>query len=95
MIDTKFVGVFSLLLTPFNEDETIDWNAYRKYVEWHLSMDPQGLFAVCGTSEMKWLTLEERLKLAKIAVEISNGKPVVATANVEKKLEDQKKNCSK
>lgn len=79
----KFEGVFSLLLTPFLQDGQIDWNLYEQYVEWQLSKKPQGLFAVCGSSEMKWLTLDERLELARRAVKIAGDVPVVATANMQ------------
>lgn len=79
----KFEGVFSLLLTPFHEDGSIDWEAYERYVEWQLSFRPQGLFAVCGSSEMKWLTLTERLELMRRAVKLAGNPPVVATGNLE------------
>ncbi|MCR8632144.1 dihydrodipicolinate synthase family protein [Paenibacillus radicis (ex Xue et al. 2023)] len=77
-----FSGVYSLLLTPFLQDGSIDWNCYDKYVDWQLSMQPNGLFAVCGSSEMGMLTLDERLSLAEIAVKRAGKMPVVATANV-------------
>lgn len=51
----RFEGVFSLLLTPFGEDGRIDWLVYDRYVDWQLAQSPNGLFAVCGSSEMKWL----------------------------------------
>jgi len=76
-----FRGVYSLLLTPFRDSGAIDWNAYERYVEWQCASSPQGLFAVCGSSEMKWLTLEERLALARSAVTLAGPLPVVATAN--------------
>ena len=50
---------------------------------WQLSHRPHGLFAVCGSSEMHWLELEERLALAKRAVQRAGDVPVVATANLE------------
>jgi 4-hydroxy-tetrahydrodipicolinate synthase len=78
----RFEGVFSLLLTPFHTDGAIDWGAYEHYVDWQLSHSPQGLFAVCGSSEMKWLTLEERVALARQAVVRAQDTPVVATANL-------------
>lgn len=83
MRSNRFSGVFSLLLTPFESDGTIDWNAYERYVEWQLAWKPDGLFAVCGTSEMKWLTTAERLDLARRAVALAGGTPVVATANLD------------
>lgn len=76
-------GVYSLLLTPFNSDRSVDYEAYEKYVEWQSRQGAQHLFAVCGSSEMKELLLPERIKLAKLAVERSNGVPVMATANLE------------
>lgn len=81
-----FEGVLSLLLTPFKEDGAVDWNAYETYVDWQLQWDPTGFFAVCGSSEMKWLSLDERLELARKAVHGAAGKPVVATANLEPDL---------
>jgi len=79
----KFEGVFALLLTPFHKDGSIDWPAYERYVEWQLSFEPQGLFAVCGSSEMKWLSQTERLELMKRTVKLAGNTPVVATGNLE------------
>ncbi len=59
-----FRGVFSLLLTPFLPDKTIDWTSYDRHVSWQIEQGPAGLFAVCGSSEMKWLDAEERLHRA-------------------------------
>lgn len=77
-------GVFALLLTPFLEDGAIDWDVYDRYVDWQLGQQSAGLFAVCGSSEMGLLTLEERLKLAERAVQRAQAShtPVIATANV-------------
>ena len=75
-------GVISLLLTPFHPDGSIDWVTYDAYVDWQLAQRPAGLFAVCGSSEMKWLTLEERLELARRAVDRAGAVPVFATANL-------------
>ena len=61
-------GVYSLLLTPFHQDRTIDYTVYEQYVEWQARQGVQHLFACCGSSEMKELTLAERLKLATLAV---------------------------
>lgn len=81
-------GVVSLMLTPFKADGEIDWKAYDAYVEWQLSAQPDGLFSVCGSSEMKWLTREERLMLARQTVNRAEGTPVLATANLENHLSD-------
>ena len=85
----EFAGVYTLLLTPFNEDKTIDYRAYEEYVSWQAAFKPQHLFAVCGSSEMTALTREERIRCAGLAVKNSNGVPVYATGNLEAKHEDE------
>ena len=30
----SYRGVYSLLLTPFKEDKSIDYDVYAQYVEW-------------------------------------------------------------
>ncbi len=85
----EFAGVYSLVLTPFKEDLSIDYKAYEEYVAWQASFAPQHLFAVCGSSEMTLLTQEERLKCASLAVKNSGGVPVFATANLADNPEDE------
>ncbi len=79
----NFSGVYSLLLTPFNEDRSIDYKAFEAYTEWQASLGAQHLFPVCGSSEMMELHFDERLKLASLAAKHANGTPVFATANLE------------
>ncbi len=76
-------GIYSLMLTPFNEDRSIDYATYEEYTEWQVSQGVAHLFAVCGSSEMKDLTLEERLKLAELTVKHKGETTVVASANIE------------
>lgn len=85
----EFAGVYSLLLTPFNDDLSIDYRAYEEYVGWQAAFKPQHLFAVCGSSEMANLTREERIKCASLAVKNSGGVPVFATANLESRHSDE------
>ena len=81
-------GIYSLMLTPFFEDRSIDYNTYEEYAEWQVSQGVDHLFAVCGSSEMTQLTLEERLKLAELTVKHKGNTTVVATANLEKTKEE-------
>lgn len=85
----EFAGVYSLLLTPFNEDRSIDFKTYEQYVEWQAAFKPQHLFPVCGSSEMRELKLDERLAIAGTTVKHSCGVPVFATANLEPSWEAQ------
>ena len=80
-------GIYSLMLTPYFEDRTIDYATYEKYTEWQVSQGVDHLFAVCGSSEMTKLTLEERLKLATLSAKHKGNTTIVATANIEDTLE--------
>lgn len=71
------------MLTPYFEDKTIDYKTYEEYTHWQVSQGVQHLFAVCGSSEMAQLTLDERLKLARLTVKNKGNTTVVATANME------------
>lgn len=84
-----FGGVYALLLTPYKDDLSIDYDLYAEYVKWQISQGAQHLFSVCGSSEMAVLTLEERIKCASIAVANSDGHKVIATANLEPAWEMQ------
>lgn len=79
----QFNGVWALVLTPFHEDRSIDFTALERYAAWQASHKPQHLFAVCGSSEMTSLTLDERVKIASIVAAQAGDVPVVATANLE------------
>ena len=81
-------GVYSLMLTPFNEDRSIDYDTYEKYADWQVEQGVDHLFAVCGSSEMTLLSLEERLKLATLTVKHKGNTTVVATANIEATKEE-------
>ena len=80
-------GIYSLMLTPYFEDKSIDYNTYEKYADWQVAQGVDHLFAVCGSSEMTQLTLEERLKLATLTAKHKANTTVVATANIEPTLE--------
>ena len=76
-------GIYSLMLTPYKEDLSIDYDTYEEYADWQVSQGVEHLFAVCGSSEMRELSLEERLKLAELTVKHKGDTTVVATANIE------------
>ena len=85
----NYTGIYSLMLTPYFEDKSIDFNTYEAYADWQVSQGVEHLFAVCGSSEMAEMTLEERLKLAELTVKHKGDTTVVATANMEKELDAQ------
>ncbi len=84
-------GIIPVMLTPFNERGEIDWNGYEALIEWYLANGAQALFAVCQSSEMQYLSLEERVALATFTAERVKGRvPVVASGHVSDSLDAQR-----
>lgn len=76
-------GVWPVMLTPFKEDGKIDYVGLEHLVNWYIEQGCDGLFAVCQSSEMYYLTLEERLELARAVVRMTAGRvPVIASGNI-------------
>ena len=83
-------GVWPTMITPFNEDKTIDYNSLEKLIEWYIAGGVAGLFAVCQSSEMFALTLEERVQLAAFVVKHTAGRvPVIASGHISDTLDGQ------
>ena len=70
---TPAYGIVPPLLTPFNQDRSIDWPAYAKLIEWHISKGVSGVFVVCSSSEYWQLTEDEAIQMAKAAVKAADG----------------------
>ncbi|SHM95239.1 dihydrodipicolinate synthase family protein [Roseibium suaedae] len=84
-------GIFPVVITPFHDDNTIDWEGYEALLEWYVAKGASGLFAVCQSSEMQFLSLEERRDLARFTVAKVAGRiPVVASGHVSASEDDQK-----
>ena len=85
--DKKFIPV---MLMPFQEDETIDYQALGDLVEYYLEAGARGLFANCLSSEMFDLSREEMIQSVSFIVEKVNGRvPIVATGTFENTIENQ------
>jgi len=83
-------GVYPTMLTPFNEDLTIDYGGLEKLIEWYIKRGINGLFAVCQSSSMFELSRRERKELCRKTVEITAGRrPVMASGHVSDTIEDQ------
>lgn len=83
-------GVWPVMLTPFTDNNEVDYEALGKLVDWYIENGVAGLFADCQSSEMFYLSLEERIKIAQFVKKQSDGRvPVVASGHISDKLEDQ------
>ncbi|MEF2246034.1 dihydrodipicolinate synthase family protein [Paenibacillus sp. IITD108] len=83
-------GVWPTMITPFTENNEIDYASLGKLIDWYIERGVDGLFAVCQSSEMFKLSLEERVALAAFTVERSAGRvPVIASGHISDAMEDQ------
>ena len=75
--------------TPY-KNNSIDYDASSALVEWYKDNGCHGIFAVCQSSEMFFLTLEEKVKLAETVVKKADGKmSVVASGHTGNSIEEQ------
>ena len=84
-------GVIPVMLTAFDESGAIDWTGQQCLTDWYLRHGCESLFAVCQSSEMLQLGLDERIKLAEFTVDIvDNRVPVLASGHIGKNLDEQR-----
>ena len=91
--------IFPTMITPYNSDGSVDYETAEKYVEWYYKKGCNGVFAICQSSEIFYLSLEERIKLNTVVwnkakeIEKISGKPftIVSSGHVSDSLEDQAK----
>lgn len=83
-------GVYPVMLTPFTEENKVDYDALGKLIDWYIEAGVNGLFAVCQSSEMFFLTLEERVEISKFVVKYTNKRvPVISSGHTSDGLKDQ------
>ena len=83
-------GFIPVMLTPFNNDGSIDYKTLTALTELYLKSGVTGLFANCLSSEMFELSETERIQLTKHVVDVVAGQvPVVATGTFEGSIQQQ------
>ena len=77
-------GVYPVMLTPFTEENRIDEDALGKLTEWYIENGAAGLFAVCQSSEMFFLSLKERMRAARYIKKCAGNRvSVIASGHVQ------------
>jgi 4-hydroxy-tetrahydrodipicolinate synthase len=75
-----FHGSYTALLTPF-KDNKVDFDAYRKLIDFQIDNGTHGLVPVGTTGESPTLSHDEHKKLVEVCIEQSSGRvPVIAGA---------------
>ena len=78
----QFEGIYVPIITPFNEDFSIDWEGFGAVIDWQVENGTHGVIVGGSTGEFFSLTDEERGKQLVFAVERAAGRiPVIAGVN--------------
>ena len=62
-------GAYPTMITPYKKDGSIDFETAKKYVHWYYEKGCAGIFAVCQSSEIAYLTPDERAELNRVVYE--------------------------
>ncbi len=72
-------GSLVAIVTPMHEDGSLDLDAYRRLIDWHVEQGTAAIVAVGTTGESPTVDPEEHGELIRVAVEQARGRvPVVA-----------------
>ena len=69
----NFEGIYTPVITPFNENGTIDWESYGKVIEWQIENGVAGIIVGGSTGEFYALSKEERIQQFEFAADRING----------------------
>ena len=85
--------ILTTMITPYTDDGKVDFDTACRYVDWYYENGIEGIFAVCQSSEIFYLSLEERVELNrrvyKRAKELDANFLVVSSGHVSDTLEAQ------
>jgi 4-hydroxy-tetrahydrodipicolinate synthase len=70
----EFYGCWPTMITPFTDDNKIDFKAVRNLTEWYIAKGCDGIFAVCQSSEMFFLSEQEKIDLALAVKDAAAGR---------------------
>ena len=72
-------GSIVAIVTPMHDDGSIDYDSYRRLIDWHVSQGTAAIVAVGTTGESPTVDVDEHGELIRVAVEQAGGRvPVIA-----------------
>jgi 4-hydroxy-tetrahydrodipicolinate synthase len=77
MENLNLEGMIPAVIVPMRPDYSIDFKAYRKYLEWVLSHAPVGIAVNVDTGEGPYLTPDERSEVIRVTRELARGQSAV------------------
>jgi 4-hydroxy-tetrahydrodipicolinate synthase len=75
------IGSIVALITPMREDGSVDYDALRRLVDWHVAEGTDCVGVVGTTGESPTVSVEEHCEIIRVAVEHAKGRvPIMAGA---------------
>ena len=75
------VGSIVALVTPMQEDGSVDYNGLRRLIDWHVAEGTDCIGVVGTTGESPTVSVEEHCEIIRVAVEHAKGRvPIMAGA---------------
>ena len=77
-------GVYPTMVTPFTDGLQVDCAALPTLLDWYESRGAAGVFAICASSEINFLSFEERLRILRTLMRAKKpGTAILASGHVE------------
>jgi 4-hydroxy-tetrahydrodipicolinate synthase len=77
MGEKRFSGVFTAIITPFNEDESVDYGSLEKLIEFQIASGINGLVPCGSTGESPTLNHKEHMDVIEFVVKKVNHRCLV------------------
>lgn len=83
-------GVWPTMITPYTDSNRPDFRAIAAMCDWYIARGCNGIFAVCQSSEMHYLSEREKEEIGRCVVESCAGRiPVVASGHTSPNMDEQ------
>lgn len=76
---TPIVGSIVALITPMQQDGSVDYDALRRLIDWHIAEGTDCIGVVGTTGESPTVSVQEHCEIIRVAVEQARGRvPIMA-----------------
>ena len=86
-------GVYPVMLTPYTKDNQIDIEAVHNLVKWYADKGCNGIFSLCFSTEIYYLSLKEKLQILSETIKASKNSRrdmcIVASGHTSNSIEGQ------
>jgi 4-hydroxy-tetrahydrodipicolinate synthase len=80
LADKALKGSFPPVVTPFRDDNAVDYDTYAKLIDFHAKGGSAGVVVTGTTGEPSALTTDERIQLLKVAIDAAGKRIQVVAA---------------